>query len=121
MEDVLVPLIVFGSITLMVVAGFYFSHRKRLVAYEAVRVAIEKTGSADTALIQAIVQDRIGPNADIRKGIILIAVAIAFVVFGRVLGEPEAVGPMLGIAAFPGLVGAAYVVLHFFAKREPVV
>lgn len=120
-EDVLIPMVVFGSLAVIVVSAFYFSYKKRTVVYDAIKVAIEKTGSVDAALVEAIIRDNVGPYADLRKGIILIAIAAGFIALGAAVPEEEALRPMLGVASFPGLVGLAYVAFHFFAPREPTV
>lgn len=121
MVEVLVPLFVFSSLAIILVAAFFFSYRKRRIVYEAIEVAIEKTGTVDAALVEAIIRDKVGPNADLRKGIILLATAAAFVVLGYTVDEAEAIGPMLGVASFPGFIGLAFIAFHFFAPREPVV
>ena len=85
---------------------------------------IEKTGTADPQLIDAIVRDNIGPNADLRRGLLLICVAAAFAILGlsvSAVGGEEAIFPMLGVASFPGLIGVAYIGFHFFAPREPTI
>ncbi len=120
-EDVLIPFVVFGSLAVIIVSAFYFSYKKRTVVYDAIKVAIEKTGTVDAALVEAIIRDNVGPYADLRKGIILIAVAAAFILLGFSIPDEEAVGPMFGVASFPGLIGLAYVAFHFFAPREPTV
>ena len=120
-EDVFVPFVVFAALASIVISAFYFSYKKRIVVYDAIKVAIEKTGSVDPALVEAIIRDNVGPYADLRKGIILIAVAAAFVVLGLCVPDDEAIRPMLGVASFPGLVGLAYVGFHFFAPREATV
>lgn len=121
MEDSIIVFIVFISIASIVMAAFYFNYKKRRVVYDAIKTAIEKTGSVDPALVESIMSENIGPNADLRKGIILIAVAAAFGMLGYLIPEENALGPMLGVAAFPGFVGLAYVVFHFFAPREPTI
>ena len=120
-EGTLIVLIVFSAIAACAFIAYHFSYKKRKVVFDTIKVAIEKTGTADPALIQSIISDNIGPNADLRKGIILVAVAAAFAILGLQVDEAEAVGPMLGVAAFPGLVGIAYIGFHFFAPREPTV
>ena len=120
-EDVLIPVVVFGTIAFVAYMAFHFSYKKRMVVYEAIRVAIEKTGNADPQLINAIVRENVGANADLRKGIILVAVALAFITLGYVIPEEDVFEPMLGVAAFPGLVGLAFIGFHFFAPREPTV
>ncbi|MFQ5562547.1 MAG: DUF6249 domain-containing protein [Parvularculaceae bacterium] len=118
---IVVPFIVFASTALVIIAAFYYNHRNRRIVYDAIKVAIEKTGAVDAALVEAIIRDRVGPYADLRKGMILIAVAAAFMVLGFMVDDADAIGPMLGVASFPGLVGIAYVLFHFFAPREPIV
>lgn len=121
MEAVLVPLVVFSALAIIMIAAFFFSYRKRRIVYDAIKVAIEKTGAVDAALVEAIIRDKVGPNADLRKGIVLIATAAAFVALGYSIPDEDAIGPMLGVASFPGFIGLAYVAFHFFAPREPVV
>jgi len=38
--------------------------------------------------------------------------------FGLVVPEEEATQPLLGIAAFPFVIGMAYLILNKFAKRD---
>ena len=74
-EDVLIPFVVFASIAIIAIASFQYSYKKRRTIYDTINVAIEKTGTVDPALVEAITRDNIGPNADLRRGIILLAVA----------------------------------------------
>lgn len=37
---------------------------------------------------------------------------------GMAIPEDDATGPMLGVAAFPLMIGIAYLILNKFAKRE---
>jgi len=117
---IVVPLIVFASIVLIVATPFYFRHRNRRVIYEAIKASVEKTGEADPKLIAAITHDSIGPNADLRRGILLLSLAAAFAL-GELLFSPDTGMSMLWLALFPGLIGAAYVAFHFFIPRETTV
>lgn len=119
--EIVVPVFLFASITTVFIAAYFFNYRKRRIVYDAVKVAIEKTGQVDAMLVEAIIRDKIGPYADLRRGILLIVVALAFVILGFSVDEADAVRPMIGVASFPGLVGLAYVAFHFFAPREAVV
>lgn len=118
---ILVPLIVFASLVLVIATPFYFRHRNRRVIYEAIRTSVERTGAADPKLIDAITYDRVGPNGDLRRGILLLALAAAFAL-GHLISPASEFGlSMLVVALFPGLIGLAYVGLHFFVPREPTV
>jgi hypothetical protein len=58
------------------------------------------------------------PVSDLRRGLILIAVALGLVVLGTVLGiygdRVEPVWPIIGAAAIPGLIGLAFVTMWAF-------
>lgn len=121
-EGTMIVLIVFSSIAACAFIAFHFSYKRRRVVFDTIKIAIEKTGTVDPALIEAIIGDNIGPNADLRKGIILVAVAVAFAILGAMVpADEDALRPMLGVASFPGLIGLAYIGFHFFAPREPTV
>ncbi len=121
-EDLLVPIIVpfivFASLVLIIATPFYFRHRNRRILYEAIKTSVAETGRADPKLIAAITTENIGPNADLRRGILLLALGGGLAVLDYFSNWGV---PFLGFAAFPGLIGAAYVIFHFFIPREPTV
>ncbi|MBI1366515.1 MAG: hypothetical protein GC153_11250 [Alphaproteobacteria bacterium] len=119
--EIVVPVALFASVVVVFFAAYFFSYQKRRIVYDAIKVAIEKTGQVDAALVEAIIRDKIGPYADLRKGVILIAVAIGFIIFGFSIDDEDALRPMIGIASFPGLIGISYIAFHFLAPREPIV
>jgi fructose-specific phosphotransferase system IIC component len=118
---IIVPLIVFASIVIIIATPFYFRHRNRKVIYDAIKTSVEKTGEADPKLIAAITHDNVGPNTDLRRGILLLAFATALAFIGVLSDGDEFGTPLWAIALIPGLIGAAYIALHFFAPREPTV
>ncbi len=113
-------LIVFGSFTLMVCVpmalALYFRARNRRTVFDAVKLISERGEPVAPALIEALVQDKASPYADLRRGVVFLSIAVATGVFAVVLGEGDAIRPLLGIAAFPGLIGLAYIGLHVFAS-----
>lgn len=118
---IVVPFIVFVSIVLIIATPFYFRYRNRKVIYEAIKISVEKTGEADPKLIAAITHDAIGPNGDLRRGVLLVCLAIALAAV-HFLAPPEDEGfVMLAIAVLPALIGGAYMFFHFFIPREPTV
>ena len=118
---IIVPLIVFVSIVLIVAMPFYFRHRNRRVIYDAIKTSVEKTGEADPKLIAAITHDAPGPNADLRRGVLLLALAAAFGLIGANSDSDFLGAPLWCAALLPGIIGAAYIALHFFIPREPTV
>ena len=113
-------LIVFGSFTLMVCVpmalALYFRARNRRTVFDAIKLITERGEPVAPELMEALVQDKSSPYADLRRGVVFLAIAVATGVFAVVLGEGDAIRPLLGIAAFPGLIGLAYIGLHIFAS-----
>ena len=116
--EVLVPAIVFGSVVLIIWVVYSTGAKRRAIELDAVRAIVEKTGEASPELIKAIGKPQQHKNADLRRGLILIAVAVAFAGLGYMIPDEEAMGPMLGVALFPGLVGLVYVFFHFLGGNK---
>lgn len=113
-EEVLVPMTIFGSVVLIFWIIYSNGVKRRNAELETVRSIVDKTGEASPELIKAIGKPRRMKNADLRKGLVLIAIALAFAGLGQLIPAGEdAAGPMMGVALFPGLVGFVYVLFHF--------
>ncbi len=100
-------------------AGFFcvrlrYRHLDRLAAQETIRGALERGQPLTPELVTQLVGKE-AANGDLRRGVISIAVAIAFVAFGFGVGGDDEFGPMTAIAAFPLFIGLAYLGLHRFA------
>ncbi len=111
--SILPPFFVFGAIVAIVWIALFFHHRNRKLTHASVLAAIERSGAADPQLIAAITRAPRSPMADLRLGMILVAVALATVILGFAIHQPPAQGPMLGIAAFPAVVGLAFIGFHY--------
>lgn len=125
-EDVLVPLILFGSIAAMVIAPVYFRSRDRAKLLDTVRTAYDRGHPVPPELIEAMqvrqAPQQSSPERDLRGGIIWLAVGIGLALFAVLMSfeEDDAIFPLLGIASIPGTVGLALIVLSFIGRdRRP--
>lgn len=118
----LVPMTLFIAIAAVIVAGIIVGGRSRERLLQTVEKSIDSGVPLSTETIQAM---GFKPRDDLRTGFILIAIWLAFIVFGVMVGlddgfaggsDFDALGPMTGIGAFPGLIGAALVGLHVTRK-----
>lgn len=107
MEDTLVPIALFLLIGSVLIAYFYFRHRARLEVQQTVRTAMERGQDLNPELLEAIRENMTGGAGDLRKGTIWLALAAALGLMAWLVEEQE----LLGIAAFPLMLGIAYLVL----------
>lgn len=111
-----VPIVSMIVIGLVVVAFFYFRHRNKSQLQQTIQTALDKGTELTPELIDRLAGPRPGPDGDLRKALVWIAVGISFCLFGIFVGEDDAVGPLAGIGMFPLLIGIAYLVMWKFAR-----
>jgi len=115
--DVLAPLTVFGSVVLIVWVIVSNRTRRNKEILETVRSAIQAGQELSPETIRALGVERKKKGGDIRWGIILVSIALAFVTLGFTIGAvdggdaEEAFVIMTGVAAFPGFVGVALILM----------
>lgn len=126
MEGILVPIAFFAMIAAIVVVPRYFKSLERQKVAETLRAAIEKGQPLPPEIIEAMSSNvrtpglPPSPQRDLRTGIIWLGVAAGLVALGLLIGmeEPDATYWMLGLAAFPGFIGLAFVVLALINKNK---
>lgn len=113
--EILAPLTVFGSVVLIVWIVFHHGSKNRREVLETVRQAAQSGTQLTPDVIRALGMPQKKKGGDIRAGIILLAIAAAFMTLGFAIGtvenEREAFWIMSGVSAFPGFVGIALIVM----------
>lgn len=119
----LVPIAVFVMVAVIVVVPRYLKSLERQKMADTLRAAIEKGQPLPPEMINLLtVSGRVrpapSPQRDLRRGVILLAVALGLVVMGLLIGqgEPDATYPMVGLAAIPAFIGLALIVISRFGK-----
>ena len=118
------------TVTLFIVMGLlfgamaYFRFRGRQELQITIRSGIEAGRELTPEVMQNLIESLNppkAPNADFRRGAISMAFGIAFVVFGFFVNgasEGEALMPMIGISAFPFLIGIAYLIMWQINRKK---
>ncbi len=103
----------------------YYQNRERERLHETLRLLAEKGQPLSGELLDSL---KVGatspssstlspraPSADLRRGVILVAVALAIAGLGlalKIVGPGEdGGGPLIGVAAFPGFIGLGFIAL----------
>ena len=118
----LIPVTLFVTIGAIVIAVIIQNGKYKLKLQETVRHSID----ADAPLSADAIRELVAPHRDdMRTGLILVAIWGACIVFGAFVGaedmarngfEWDEFGPIIGIGAFPGLIGAVLIALHISRK-----
>ena len=109
--EIIVPITLFLSVVLGIYVVGHHRFKTRQEMQLTVRAAIESGQTLSPEVMQQITDAINPPHSDLRRGILFLAVALGFVALALAMGEEDAFGPLMGIAAFPALVGVAYLVL----------
>lgn len=122
-EDIIIPISIFGVSALIVWMSLFFAAKRRLEAYKTLQLAIEKGQPLTPESLASMARTR-SPIADLRWGIIFVAIAAGFASFATIVsfgqtGEgAEFRQAFYGIATFPLFIGLAFLGLHFFANEN---
>lgn len=124
--EIIIPVTIFGSVVGIVWLFQHFAAKKRTEAFKTLQLAIEKGQPLTPEALDGMARIR-SPIADLRWGIIFVAVAVGFASFATILGwnRPvdqedwaEIMRALYGVATFPLFIGIAFLGLHFFANES---
>jgi len=121
--EVLIPITLFASLFGIVWLFQHFAMKKRLEAFQTLRFAMEKGQNITPETLEAMARLS-SPIADLRRGIVFVAIALGFAAFATIISW-GATGDMVevrrglyGVATFPLFIGLAFLGLHFFANES---
>ncbi|MEL7450643.1 MAG: DUF6249 domain-containing protein [Pseudomonadota bacterium] len=117
-EDFWIPIVLFLSIAVVSGLVVYFRFRMRREFQQTIRIAFDKGQELTPDLLQNLGGEPKPGNGDLRKGFIYVAIGVGLGVFGIILGEKDAVRPMLATGSLPLLVGFAYLALWRFGGKQ---
>lgn len=118
LEDILVPLGFFAVIPLSIWAVTRYRYLSRAKMADMVQSIAQAGVPLDPELIKSISLPKKSRHADLRTGLIAIAIGIAFALVGGSIPDPEAGPVMTAIGAFPSLIGVALIGFWFFTGRK---
>jgi hypothetical protein len=119
MVEVLVPIASFVAFTIVLGMVIWFRYKARSDMHTTFRAAMDKGQELTPEVIDRLGHPKAPKDKDLRLGIIWIAVAIGLTAFGFGIPDEDDVARIfMGIAAFPLMIGVAYLILHMFTDRD---
>ena len=104
--EVYVPVALFTMLAFIVWAVCAYRFKTRKAVTDVLEAMTQKGEKVTPEIIHALGIRPRSRNADLRTGIILIALALAFFILGIMTGKEDGIRALSGIAMFPLLIGA---------------
>jgi len=120
MEDILIPIGLFGMVLGIVIAVNMFTYKRSRDLQETVREAVRAGKDLSPELIRSLGVKPKSEGQDIKGGLVLIAIALGLIVLGWGIQSslnpavvdsdmPSMIIMMTGVAAIPGFIGVVLV------------
>jgi len=107
----LVPSIFFIGVTVVLIFMFYWRYRAKQDIQATIQQALAQGTELTPELLARLGEPVTKGETYMRRGVVWLAAGIGIAVFGVILGEEDAVRPMLAVGCFPGIIGVANLLL----------
>lgn len=114
----LIPIIVITVLAAIPISIQYFNYLKRKAALETVRLMVERAETIDERVLTAIAAGPPRRYADLRRGLLLIGVALSGALVCFAVGAMEARRIGFAILSLPFFLGLIHLGFHFFLPRD---
>ena len=116
MAETLIPIFLFAAVVAIIWLYSHYNYKKRHSAHETLRLAVDKGQEISPELVERMSSINDPVKSDLRRGVLLIAFGVAFIILGSIVphDEPEAMRGIVGISSFPIVLGIAYLGLWRF-------
>lgn len=118
MQDTLVPIALFAMVPAIIWAVSHYRYKAKEKSAEVVKAMIAKDVEVTPEVIKSIGFVPKRSHVDLRNGMILVAVGIAFLLFGGAIQDEEGQAAMSGLAMFPTLIGIALLIFWYAISRK---
>ena len=115
MHGDLIPIVLFIMLGLVGFSFFFFAFKGKQALHQTLQMAFEKGQSMSPESIEKILQGQKHPQADFKRGVLLVSLAAAIGLYGLI--DPFGVD-MVGFSLFPLAIGIGYLVVWKFAPKD---
>ena len=117
-NEMWIPIVMFGGLAVVLSLLVWFRYKAKRETQLTIRAAIDKGQEISPEMIDNLLNPPASPQRDLRRGLVGVLTAVGFALFGLILGEEDAVRPMLGVSMFPLSIGIAFLLMHRFGRSN---
>ncbi len=121
MAEEIVPVVMFVSLAVVMIALFWFRWRARDGMQQTIRLALDKGHELTPEVIDRLGHPKASKYKDLRLGIIWVAIAVGLALIAVAVPDPSGHalrGTMAG-AGLPLAIGLGYLLIHFLTRKDP--
>lgn len=111
MDKNVVPIILFIMVGIVICAHFYFNTRLEELKQRTLQKALDSGLPLTPVFLETVGQSFDAKLRDLRRGVILIALGLAVLIFGYAASELNPDVPVSAFSLFPLLVGFGYLLV----------
>jgi len=116
--ETLIPFFALLSTLVAFVVWLYLRYKARADRQRTLQIALDKGGELTAEFMRELGDPEPSADRDLRRGLVWVAVAIGFSLFGMAIPDDEAPRVMMGISAFPFSIGCAFLLMYFYGARK---
>ena len=119
MAEELIPIVMFISVAVVLIALFWFRWRARDGMQQTIRMALDKGHELTPEIIDRLGHPKESKYKDLRLGIIWLSLAAGVALIAFAIPDPSghALRGTLAGAALPFAIGLGYLVIYFLTGR----
>lgn len=120
MAEELIPIVMFISLAVVLIAVFWFRWRARDGMQQTIRMALDKGHELTPEIIDRLGHPKEAKDKDLRLGVIWLSIALGLALMALAVGSfaAEALQGTLASAALPFAIGLGYLVIHFLTGKD---
>ena len=118
MQDEWIPIVMFASMAIVLIAWLYLRYRSRVETQQTFRLALEKGSELSPEFIKQLGEPEPSKDRDLRRSLIWLAIAFGLVLMGFAVPEPDALRGLLAGAALPFAIGCAYMIMYRYGTKK---
>jgi len=115
--ETLIPIFMVLAMVVSYIFWIHFRHKTKLATQETLRLALDKGAELSPEFMRQLSDPEPAKDRDLRRGLIWVAIGLAFALLSAGIPDEEATPILIGVAAFPILIGVAYMIMYRYGSK----